>query len=84
MVLQRENRMNELWFEKGYRKGYKFARFEADYDEVAAVYRAKGIPANWDLYRAEILNRYMGDKGFDFDSYSAGFAQACTEFFEKI
>ena len=76
--------MNNLWFEKGYQKGSKFARFEADYDELAAVYRAKGIPVNWDLFRAEILNQYMGDKTFDFDSYASGFARACIELFEKI
>ena len=76
--------MDEDWFETGYRKGYEFARFEADYDELAAVYRAGKIPASWDLYRAEILNRHMGDKGFDFHSYEAGFARACIECFEKI
>jgi hypothetical protein len=76
--------MNHTCFEAGYRKGYEFAKFEADYDELAAVYRARGIPASWDLYRAEILNRHMGDETFDFQSYAAGFARACIEFFEKI
>ncbi len=84
MTLQKDHRMNQICFEKGYRKGYEFARFEADYDELAAVYRAGGIPASWDLYRAEILNRHMGDRGFDFQAYAAGFARACIEFFEKI
>ena len=81
---QKDRLMNQTCFERGYRKGYEFARFEADYDELAAVYRAGGIPASWDLYRAEILNRHLGDKAFDFQSYAAGFARACTEFFEKI
>jgi hypothetical protein len=72
------------WFDRGYQKGTGFARHEADYDELAAVYRAGGIPTNWDLYRAEILNRHMGDKGFDFQAYAAGFARACIEFFERI
>ena len=82
--MRRGHQVNEDWFEMGYRKGYEFARFEADYDELAAVYRAGKIPASWDLYRAEILNRHMEDNGFDFPSYAAGFARACIEFFEKI
>ncbi|MCF8051355.1 MAG: hypothetical protein K9L59_08980 [Desulfobacterales bacterium] len=72
------------WFDTGYREGAAFARFEADYDELAAVHRAGGLPANWDLYRAEILNRHLGDKSFDFQSYSAGFARACSDLFETI
>ena len=72
------------WFDQGYKSGSEFARHEADYDELAAVYRARGIPANWDIYRAEILNRHMGDKSFDFHAYAAGFARACIELFEKI
>jgi hypothetical protein len=78
------NGETENWFDRGYRKGAGFARHEADYDELAAVYRAGGIPGNWDLYRAEILNRHIGDPGFDFQAYAAGFARACIEFFEKI
>jgi len=72
------------WFEQGYKNGYKFARDEADYDELAAVYRARGIPTNWDIYRAEILNKYLGNKSFDFQAYAAGFTRACIEFFEKL
>ena len=72
------------WFEQGYINGYKFARDEADYDELAAVYRARGIPTNWDIYRAEILNKHLENKRFDFQAYAAGFARACIEFFEKI
>jgi hypothetical protein len=81
---QKEGSYNKKWYEAGYEQGYRFARHEADYDELAAVYRAKGIPTNWDLYRAEILNQHLGDKGFDFQAYAAGFACACIEFFEKI
>jgi hypothetical protein len=72
------------WFERGYRKGFEFARHESDYDELAAVYRSRGIPTNWDIYRAEILNKHLDDTSFDFQAYNAGFAQACIEFFEKI
>ncbi|MBI9085314.1 MAG: hypothetical protein JEZ11_17090 [Desulfobacterales bacterium] len=74
----------ENWFDRGYQKGAEFANHEADYDELAAVYRAGAIPTNWDLYRAEILHRHMGNKEFDFQAYAAGFARACIEFFEKI
>jgi hypothetical protein len=72
------------WFDYGYKKGYQFARNEADYDELAAIYRSKGIPASWDIYRAEILNTYLGDNSFDFQEYTAGFAKACIEYFEKV
>lgn len=72
------------WFLEGYEKGRRFAQDEADYDELAAIYRAKGIPKNWDIYRAEILNTYLADTRFDFQAYEAGFAKACIEFFEKI
>ena len=71
-------------FAEGYRDGVVFAREEADYDELAAVYRANGIPAGWDLYRAEILNRHLGRKSFDFPSYEAGFARACIEIYVSI
>ena len=72
------------WFNRGYQKGCEFARCEADYDELAAIYRSRSIPPNWDLYRAEILNRHMTERGFDFKAYTAGFARACMEFFETI
>jgi hypothetical protein len=80
----KEERYNQKWYDEGYEKGHRFARHEADYDELAAVYRAEGIPENWDIYRAEILNQHLGDKDFDFKAYAAGFARACIEFFEKI
>ena len=72
------------WFSRGYQRGSEFASHEADYDELAAIYRAGKIPVNWDLYRAEILNRHMGDNKFDFKAYSDGFAQACIKFFKNI
>ena len=84
MVVQQDKKKHKNWFERGYRKGYEFARHEADYDELAAVYRARGIPTNWDIYRAEILNEHLEDTSFDFQTYAAGFGQACIEFFEEI
>ncbi len=84
MVAQQDKKKHKNWFERGYSKGYEFARNEADYDELAAVYRSRGIPTNWDIYRAEILNEHLEDTSFDFQTYAAGFAQACIEFFEKI
>jgi hypothetical protein len=84
MAVQKDKEAHKNWFERGYKKGYEFARYEADYDELAAVYRAGGIPINWDIFRAEILNEYLADTSFDFQTYAAGFEQACTEFFEKI
>ena len=84
MAAQQDKKNHKNWFKHGYRKGYKFARNEADYDELAAVYRARGIPPNWDIYRAEILNEHLEDTSFNFQAYAAGFAQACIEFFEKI
>jgi hypothetical protein len=72
------------WYAAGYKKGAQFARAEADYDELAAISGVKGIPANWDIFRAEILNTYRGDPSFDFQAYASGFTRACMEFFEKI
>lgn len=72
------------WFWEGYRRGMHFACQEADYEELATVYRAGTIPLGWDLYRAEILNYYLGVKGFDFHDYASGFAKACKEFYERI
>ena len=72
------------WYKQGYRNGYTFAEKEADYDELAAVYRAGKIPPGWDIFRAEIIHAHLGNKRFDFQAYAAGFARACMEFFEKI
>jgi hypothetical protein len=76
--------VDEKWYRRGYEKGYLFVRKEADYDELAAVCRANGIPPGWDLFRAEILNEHLGYKDFDFQDYAAGFTRACNEFFEKL
>jgi len=84
MAVQKDKKKHKNWFERGYKKGDEFARNEADYDELAAVYRAGGIPINWDIFRAEILNEHLKDTSFDFQAYAAGFEQACIEFFEKI
>ena len=75
---------NKKWFSEGYEKGRHFASQKFDYEELAAIYRAKGIPLNWDIFRAEILNRYLDEKDFHFRTYETGFTQACMEFFEKI
>ena len=83
MVIKDKDKHKD-WFGRGYQKGFEFARYEADYDELAAVYRAGGIPINWDIFRAEILNEHLADTSFDFQAYAAGFEQACIEFFEKI
>jgi hypothetical protein len=72
------------WYAEGYKNGSQFARSEADYDELAAIARTRGIPANWDIFRAEVLNTFRGDPSFDFQAYAAGFARACREYFESI
>ncbi|MBE9569548.1 MAG: hypothetical protein IMF11_02895 [Proteobacteria bacterium] len=81
---QQDRTHDKKWFAEGYEKGRQFARQEADYDELTAISRARGIPQNWDIFRAEILNRYLGDTSFDFQAYAAGFTRACIEFLEKI
>jgi len=72
------------WFRIGYADGLRFARQEADYEELAAIVRADGIPSSWDIFRAEILNRFLETSTFDFRSYETGFSRACHEFFDKI
>ena len=83
-MAQPEGSLDKKWYDEGYEEGRRFALNEADYDELAAIYRARGIPKNWDIYRAEILNKHLGNKRFDFKAYAAGFARACIEVFEKI
>ena len=78
-----ENEPTE-WFCIGYTDGQRFARQEADYEELAAIVRADGIPADWDIFRAEILNRFLEKSSFDFPTYEAGFFRACREYFDKI
>lgn len=84
MTVEKEKQADEDWFERGYKNGYEFSRYEADYDELAAIFRAKGIPANWDIFRAEIMNKHLKYKAFDFQAYASGFSKACIEFFESI
>jgi hypothetical protein len=72
------------WRDIGYDDGYRFARQEADYDELAAIVRVCAIPTNWDIFRAEIVYKFGGDPLFDFQAYSTGFACACTELYQKL
>jgi len=72
------------WYKEGYAYGFIFAREEADYEELAAIVKAKEIPVNWDIFRAEILSGHMYNPLFDFQAYSEGFSKACIEFFEMI
>ena len=72
------------WFGRDIKKAVNSREDEADYDELAAVYRAGGIPINWDIFRAEILNEYLADTSFDFQAYAAGFEQACIRFRKNI
>ena len=72
------------WYDEGYAAGWRFALEEAEYDDIAAIARAEGIPPGWDLFRAEILNQYLGAPGFDFSAYAGGFSRACIDLFKKI
>jgi len=80
----KEQAASEKWDARGYAEGRRFAASEADYDELASIYRAKGIPVYWDIFRAEILNSHLEAPAFDFQAYAAGFARACMAFFEKL
>jgi len=83
-IMRTDAGVRKDWFDEGYRKGVAFARHDADYDELAAIYRVGWIPSNWDLFRAELLNHNLDKPHFDFQAYAAGFTQACIEFFETI
>jgi len=72
------------WYRAGYESGRRFALAEADYDELAAIYRSNGIPDNWDIFRAEILNDHAAMPSYDFKAYIAGFGRACMDFFKAI
>lgn len=73
-----------IWFSKGYENGCRFAREEADFEDLAAIHRAGGIPISWDIFRAELLQEHLEEKGFNFQEFAAGFAKACLEFFDQI
>ena len=75
---------NKKWYKQGYADGLEFVRNEAEYEDLAAIARAKGIPVNWDIFRAEIVNKYLNNPLFDFQAYSEGFSQVCIKFFESI
>jgi hypothetical protein len=83
-MMQKDEGEYRKWHDRGYEDGDRFARQEADYDELAAIYKNNGIPENWDIYRAEILNRHLGDKSFNFKAYEKGFTRACIEFYTQI
>ena len=74
----------QKWYDIGYTHGLSFAHEEADYENLAAIYREKAIPTHWDIFRAQILNRFLGDSSFDFPAYSKGFACSCTKIFKTL
>lgn len=78
-----ENSEN-IWFLKGYENGYRFAKEEADFADLAAINRAGGIPIGWDIFRAELRQKHLGQKGFNFQEFAAGFSKACLEFYDQI
>lgn len=75
---------DSIWFSKGYENGCRFAGEEADFEDLAAIHRAGGIPISWDIFRAELRQRHLGQKGFNFQEFTAGFAKACLEFYDQI
>lgn len=83
-IVQPNKTQYKKWYQQGYVYGLEFAQKEADYEELAAITRAKEIPVNWDIFRAEILNRYLDNPLFEFQAYSDGCSQACMEFFRAI
>jgi hypothetical protein len=74
----------QKWYDLGYTHGFTFANEEADYEDLAAISREKAIPDHWDIFRAEILNRFLGESSFDFSAYSKGFGCSCTKFFKTL
>ena len=70
--------------QQGYQDGLWFVQEEADYDELAAIAREGTIPPGWDIFRAEICNRYLGRSWFDFSAYARGFGQACRKIFALL
>lgn len=74
----------QKWYDLGCAHGLTFAHEEADYEELAAISREKAIPVQWDIFRAQILNRFLADSSFDFSAYSSGFAGSCTKYFKTL
>jgi hypothetical protein len=79
-----KNRQNQKWYDAGYAHGITFAHNEATYEDLAAISREKAIPAHWDIFRAEVLNRFLTDPTFDFSAYSQGFGRSCEIFFNTL
>jgi len=71
-------------YHQGYQDGLRFVQEEADYDELAAIARTNTIPPGWDIFRAEICNRYLGQNWFDFSAYALGFGRACRKIFNLL
>jgi hypothetical protein len=74
----------QKWYDLGYAHGLTFAHEEADYEELAAISKEKAIPAHWDIFRAQTLNRFLEDSSFDFSTYSKGFGCSCEKIFKTL
>jgi len=74
----------QKWYDLGYAHGFDFAHEEADYEDLAAISREKAIPVHWDIFRAEILNRFLADPTFNFPVYSKGFGCSCEKIFKTL
>ena len=74
----------QKWYDFGYAHGFIFANEEADYEDLAAIFREKAIPAHWDIFRAEILNKFLADPTFDFSAYSKGFGCSCEKVLKTL
>ncbi|MCF8089349.1 MAG: hypothetical protein K9L23_14990 [Desulfotignum sp.] len=81
---RKKNQLNQTWYDAGYAHGITFVHQEATYEDLAAIAREKAIPAHWDIFRAEVLNRFLTDPTFDFPAYSKGFGQACEQIFNSL
>ena len=74
----------QKWYDLGYAHGITFAHEEADYEELAAISGEKAIPVQWDIFRAQILNRFLANSSFDFSAYSRGFGCSCEKIFKTL
>ncbi len=81
---QMKKNNTQKWYDLGYTHGFTFANEEADYEDLAAIYREKTIPTHWDIFRAEILNKFLADPSFDFSAYSKGFGCSCEKIFKTL
>lgn len=85
-LMKKSNQKDNIqkWYDFGYTHGLTFAHEEADYEDLAAISREKAIPAHWDIFRAEILNKFLADSSFDFPTYSKGFGCSCEKIFKTL